>query len=64
MLQEKNNTGSGDLKKQTALHHATIGGSAECVRLLIRYHAPVDQPDKVLLSTKFVYDVLVHNIFN
>ena len=44
---EATNLAAVDLKRQTALHHATSGGSADCVRMVIHYHAPLDQADKV-----------------
>ena len=47
LQQEAMNLAATDRKKQTALHHATCGGSADCVRLLIHYGAPLNQADKV-----------------
>ena len=50
------NPGNEDHKKQAALHHACMGGSVDCARILLKYGADVNQSDKVwnLKSEKYV----------
>ena len=49
------NHGNEDHKKQAALHHACMGGSVDSVRILLKYGADVNQPDKVIDTSQALF---------